>query len=196
MLEKRVREERALSGVSPPSGETAGIWLVTRLSSALPWNRQREILETANMELQAVFLPALSGISRELPPEDRGPSPLGDNGSAPSAGAREVISPLQTPAGDGSTECFVGWHSSYGNNWGSQGTQWDIVVFPTEGFSCPFCIVRQFDVRVTLKRDLLVNSYPVGRRRGRATPFQSDQVPTGLAVLRPPGVPSSLSSAE
>lgn len=35
------------------------------------------------MELQAVFLPVLSGISRELPSEDRGPSPLGDNGSAP-----------------------------------------------------------------------------------------------------------------
>lgn len=31
---------------------------------------------------------------------------------------------------------------------------------------------------------------------GRATPFQSDQVPTGLAVLRPPGVPNSLSSTE
>lgn len=72
VLEGRVREERALS-------ETARIWLVTRLSPILPWNNQREILETANMELQAVFQPALSGISRELPSEDRGswPIPLG-----------------------------------------------------------------------------------------------------------------------
>ena len=63
--------------MSPSSGETAGIWLVTGLSSILPWNKQREILETANMELQAIFQPVLSGISRELPSEDVAHPPWG-----------------------------------------------------------------------------------------------------------------------
>lgn len=155
VLEGRVREERALSewvrlplkqqgsGWSPdflqffPGISNERSWRLPTWSSRLSFSQRSQ---------------AFHGSSHPRI-EDRGPSPLGDNGSASSARAREVVSPWQTPAGEGSTVCFVGWHSPTGNNRGSQGTQWDTVVFPTEGFSCLFCIVRQFDMRVILKRD-------------------------------------------
>lgn len=58
------------------------------------------------------------------------------------------------------------------------------------------CVLYWRETNGNCCQNLLLDSYPVGRLHGRVTPCQSNQVPTGLAVLWSPGVPNPLSSAE